>query len=601
MTLYSDTVAYSRDDIDTIREKTDLVELAAEVTKVRRSGRSTMAVCPFHSEKTPSLSIDSARGLYHCFGCGKSGDVYRWVQETQGLDFTGAVEFLARRAGVTLRVDPEAAKRRSQRESLIDATAAAVDFYTERLKSAPDAGTARSYLRSRGYDGDVVDKFSLGYSPDEWEALVGHLRDLGIRDDSMVKAGLASRSRRNTLVDRFRGRVMFPIFDVRGDAVGFGARILEGDGPKYLNSSESPIYHKSRLLYGLNWAKSDIVRADTSVVVEGYTDVIAMHLGGMPIAVATCGTALGEDHLDLLRRFSERVVFAFDADEAGAGAALRSFDRSVPGDLDLRVATLPEGKDPADVVADGNTDELRTAVDASVPLLQFRIDSELAKFDLSEPEARARAVRGAAAVIALHPDPVTRHEYAVMVTRRTGVDVPYVEQAMRMAKRTLSKDQGVASSPSDEDVQGQAPLRSPLYRTELELIRVMLANDARLADVEIDADLFVSDETAVLYRRILDIAAGVRPGDLLELGAAIGSDDSAEAREMRELALVERPLADPAELVARLEIGKIDAEIDVLRRNLQIVDEDADAEGHSELWRRLIALEQEKRNRRSDR
>jgi len=155
---------------------------------------------------------------------------------------------------------------------------------------------------------------------------------------------------------------MFPIFDVRGDAVGFGARVLEGDGPKYLNSSESPIYHKSRLLYGLNWAKSDIVRADTSVVVEGYTDVIAMHLAGMPIAVATCGTALGEDHLDLLRRFSERVVFAFDADEAGAGAAIRGFDRSVPGDLDLRVAVLPDGKDPADVVADGDMERLRGAI-----------------------------------------------------------------------------------------------------------------------------------------------------------------------------------------------------------------------------------------------
>jgi len=600
VTLYSHTVAYSRDDIDTIREKTDLVELAAEVTKVRRSGRSTMAVCPFHSEKTPSLSIDSARGLYHCFGCGKSGDVYRWVQETQGLDFTGAVEFLARRAGVTLRVDPEAAKRRSQRESLVEATAAAVAFYTERLKSAPDAGTARSYLRSRGYDGEVVDKFSLGYSPDEWEALVGHLRDLGVRDDIMIKAGLASRSKRKTLIDRFRGRVMFPIFDVRGDAVGFGARILEGDGPKYLNSSESPIYHKSRLLYGLNWAKSDIVRADTSVVVEGYTDVIAMHLADMPIAVATCGTALGEDHLDLLRRFSERVVFAFDADEAGAGAALRGFDRSVPGDLDLRVATLPEGKDPADVVADGDVEKLRAAVTASVPLLQFRIDSELAKFDLAEPEARARAVRGAAAVIALHPDPVTRHEYAVMVTRRTGVDVPYVEQAMRMAKRTPSRDRDVAPPP-DEDVQGPAPSRSPLYRTELELIRVMLANDARLADLEIDPDLFASDETAAMYRRVVDIAAGARPGDLLELGAAIGSDDSAEAKEMRELALVERPLSNPAELVARLEIGKIDAEIEVLRRDLQAIDKDADAEGYSELWLRLVALEQEKRNRRSDR
>ena len=597
---YRRNVAYSRDDIDTVRDRTDLVELASEITKVKRSGRSTMAVCPFHSEKTPSLSIDGARGLYHCFGCGKSGDVYRWVQETQGLDFAGAVEFLARRAGVTLKIDPEAAKRRSQRESLVEATAAAVSFYTERLKSAPDAGAARSYLRSRGYDGDVVEKFSLGFSPDEWEVLVGHLRDVGIREDVMLKAGLASRSQRGSLIDRFRGRIMFPIFDIRGDAVGLGARILDGDGPKYLNSSESPIYHKSRLLYGLNWAKSDIVRADTSVVVEGYTDVIGMHIAGMPTAVATCGTALGEEHLDLLRRFSERVVFAFDADEAGAGAALRGFDRSVPGDLDLRVAALPEGKDPADVIADGDVDKLREAVDASIPLIQFRIDSELTRFDLTEPEARSRAVRGAAAVIALHPDPVTRHEYAVMVSRKTGVDLPYVEQAMRSSTRSPGRVDGAVEPPPEES-DAPEPIRSPLFRTELELIRVMLANDERLADIEMSPDLLASDETSEMFSRVAEIAVDVPPGELLELGAAIGSDDSTIAARMRELALDERPLSEPAELVARLEVGRIDTEIASVRRKLQLIDRDADTQGYSELWQRLIALERDKRERRSDR
>jgi DNA primase len=442
-------VAYRREDIDAVRDKTDLAELASEVTKVKRSGRSTMAVCPFHSEKTPSLSIDAARGLYHCFGCGKSGDVYRWVQETQGLDFAGAVEFLARRAGFTLTVDPAEAKSRGKRERLVEVTRAAVAFYTERLKTAPDAGAARGYLRSRGYDADVVDTFSLGYSPDGWDNLVNHLRDLGTRDETMIAAGLASRSSRGGLIDRFRGRVMFPIFDVRGDAVGFGARVLDGDGPKYLNSSESAIYHKSRLLYGLNWAKSDIVRQDTAVVVEGYTDVIAMHLAGMPIAVATCGTALGEDHLDLLRRFSERVVFAFDADEAGAGAALRGFDRSVPGDLDLRIALLPDGKDPADVVAAGDADRLRTAIAESEPLLKFRIETELSHYDLDEPEARAKAVRAAASVIALHPDPVTRHEYAVLVSRSTGVELRFVESAMRRGGQPSTGER----PPAEEGVQ----------------------------------------------------------------------------------------------------------------------------------------------------
>ncbi len=590
-------MAYARDDIDAVRDKTDLVELASEITKVRRSGRSTMAVCPFHSEKTPSLSIDGARGLYHCFGCGKSGDVYRWVQETQGLEFAEAVEFLARRAGVTLKVDPEAAKRRTNRERLVEAMEAAVAFYTRRLKAAPDAGPARSYLRGRGYDSDVVDRFSLGYSPTHWDELVRHLREGGVRDDTMITTGLASRSSKGGLIDRFRGRVMFPIFDVRGDAVGFGARVLDGDGPKYLNSSESPIYHKSRLLYGLNWAKSDIVRADTAVVVEGYTDVIAMHLAGMPIAVATCGTALGEDHLDLLRRFSERVVFAFDADEAGVGAALRGFDRSVPGDLDLRVAMLPDGKDPADVVAAGEVERLRLAVEQSQPLLKVRIESELGKYDLTEPEARAKAIRSAAEIIALHPDPVTRHEYAVMVSRDTGVELRYVEAAMR---RRGSDQPGPGATPH-EPMAGTSGRRSVTYRTEAELLRLYLANDPRLADVEVDPELFTDEDMRVAHARVAALIGGLPPGEPPDLGAAIGSEDSAMAELLRTLAMDDRPLADPEDLVAMLDVARIDRQIDGAKQALQQVDRNSDEQTYSELWQRLIALEQHKRDRRGER
>jgi DNA primase len=597
---YRRLVAYARDDIDTVRDKTDLVELASEITKVKRSGRSTMAVCPFHSEKTPSLSIDGARGLYHCFGCGKSGDVYRWVQETQGLDFAGAVEFLARRAGVVLKVDPEAAKRRSNRERLVEATSAAVAFYTERLRSGADAGPARSYLRGRGYDADVVDRFSLGYSPDAWDQLVNHLRESGIGDDTLTASGLASRSSKGSLIDRFRGRVMFPIFDVRGDAVGFGARVLEGDGPKYLNSSESPIYHKSRLLYGLNWAKSDIVRADTSVVVEGYTDVIAMHLAGLPIAVATCGTALGEDHLDLLRRFSERVVFAFDADEAGAGAAIRGFDRSVPGDLDLRVAVLPDGKDPADVVADGDMERLRDAIGESRPLLRFRIETELSRFDLTEPEARAKAVRSAAAIIGLHPDPVTRHEYAVMVSRDTGVELRFVEAAMRQrGPSSLTRE-----VPPDEALPGDpsaAAARSATYRTEAELVRVILANDARLEGLDIDEKLFADGRIREAFVRANALIADLAPGAPPDLGTAIGSEDSPSADLLRTLAMDVRPIADPVDLVNILDVAVIDREISMVRQQLQQVDEITDEQGYSELFQRLIALEHAKRNRRRDR
>jgi DNA primase len=554
-----------------------------------------MAVCPFHSEKTPSMSIDGARGLYHCFGCGKSGDVFKWVQETQAVDFSGALELLARRAGVTLTIDPEAAKRRSQRERLVEATSMAVEFYMDRLKTGSDAGSARSYLRSRGYDGEVVDQFSLGYSPEDWEELVRHLRDRGIRDETMQKAGLASGTRRGGVVDRFRGRIMFPIFDLRGDSVGFGARILDGDGPKYLNTPETAIYHKSRLLYGLNWAKSDIVRRDTSVVVEGYTDVIAMHRADMPVAVATCGTALGEDHLDLLRRFSEKVVLAVDADEAGAGAALRGFERSVPGDLDLRVAVLPQGKDPADVVADGGIEALQIAVAESLPLLQVRIDAELARFDLDEPEARVKAVKAAASAIALHPDGTTRHEYANGVSRMTGVETKFVEQAIRDARRRSSSQSRDATNDPDVTVPVQ---HTASYRTELELLRTMLANDVRLKDVTITGTLFSDPEASEAFPTVQSLLEGLEPGTTPDLGASIGSDESPHAELLRRLALDARPVSDPTELVSNLDVYRIDAEISSIARSLQTVDRDSDEQGYSELLNRLVTLEQQKRMKR---
>ncbi len=581
-------MAYSREDIDRVRERTDLVELASEVTKVKRSGRSVMAVCPFHSEKTPSLSIDPARGLFHCFGCGKSGDVFGWVQETQGLGFSDAVEFLARRAGVTLTQDPEAAKKRDRRERLIDAVGRAVAFYHDRLKTADDAGSARSYLRNRGYDTDVVDRFQLGYSPDAWETLVTHLHDAGVRDEAMVGAGLASRSRRGTLVDRFRNRLMFPIYDVRGDAVGFGARLLGGDGPKYLNSPETPIYHKARLLYGLNWSKSQIVRSDEAVVVEGYTDVIAFHLADMPIAVATCGTAMGEDHLDLLRRFSKRVVLAFDADEAGAGAAERGFERSVPGDLDLRVAVLPEGRDPADLVAEGEVGVLSSAIEEAVPLLQFRIDRELARFTLHEAESRGKAVRAAAALIALHPDSVVRQEYAVLLSRRTGVDLPIVESAIA--------DRGTRPLPIESVDEERL---TGAQRTEREVLRLLLANDRGIRALGPTADLFSVPQHRAAFEIVEGILDGLEPGASPDLGSAIGSDERPEAVLLRSLALQQRPLAEASDVMKRLEQEAVERRIKGLQDELSAVDVENDPQKYSDLLDRIKMLQNERRILRS--
>jgi DNA primase len=583
-------VAYRREDIERVRDATDLVELVSEVTKVKRSGRSVMAVCPFHQEKTASMSIDRARGLYHCFGCGKGGDLFQFVQETQALDFSDAVELLARRAGVTLQRDPEAAKRRDRRQALVDATQKAVEFYVDRLKNGRDAGSARRYLRGRGYDTEVVERFQIGYSPEGGDALVGHLKRAKVPETVAVAAGLAIRARSGRVFDRFRGRIMFPIFDVRGDAVGFGARLLDGDGPKYLNSPETPIYRKSRLLYGLNWAKSDAVRRGVAVVVEGYTDVIALHLAGQPVAVATCGTALGEEHLDLLRRFTEKVVLMFDADEAGAGASIRGFERSVPGDLDLRVAMLPEGKDPADVVAAGETEALVTAIDDSVPLLQFRIERELDQYDLSEPEARGRAVRAAARFIGRHPDSVTRHEYAVFVARRTGVELSVVTGAMGDSRRAPADAEPPPAEPPPEPTR---PLTGG-EKAERELLRLLLANHDGVGDLDVSG-LFTRADHRAAYEVLKPALDGLEPGDVPDLGALLGDDDSDVAVMLRGLAFLDRPLPEPDEVVKRVQVAALDRRIQELERVVESTA--ADSEAYSTAYAELIALQRERRER----
>jgi len=579
-------MAYRRDDIERVRDATDLVDLVAELTKVRRSGRSVMAVCPFHQEKTPSMSIDAARGLYHCFGCGKGGDLFQFIQETQGLDFSDAVELLARRSGITLHRDPDAAKRRDRRQALVDATGQAVEFYNERLKSGRDAGSARSYLRGRGYESDVVDRFQIGFSPEAGDALVGHLRRSKVPEEVAVAAGLAIRARTGRVFDRFRGRLMFPIFDVRDAAVGFGARLLDGEGPKYLNSPETPIYHKSRLLYGLNWAKSDVVRADTSVVVEGYTDVIAFHLAGNPLAVATCGTALGEEHLDLLRRFSQRVILMFDSDEAGAGASARGFERSVPGDLDLRVAELPAGKDPADVVAAGDIAALTRAIDGSVPLLQFRIDRELSRFDLGEPEARGRAVRAAAELIGRHPDSVARHEYAVFVARRTGVDLEVVISAMGGPRRP-------AEEPRSRETERTRSLTGA-EKAERELLRLLLANDSGVRDVDFTG-LFTRSDHQAAFELIASTVGSLAPGEQPELGSLLGDDDSDVAIMLRGLAFLDRPLPEAEEIVRKVQVEALDRRINDLERVVESAA--AESEDYSSAYAELIALQRERRER----
>jgi len=481
------------EDVARVREATNMVAVVSEHVGLKRVGRRYQGLCPFHSEKTPSFSVNPELGLYHCFGCGEGGDAIRFIREVEHLDFVTAVERLAAKAGIALRYDDAATTRdRQRRDRLVEATAAAVDFYHRLLLDDAGAGVARKYLRSRGFDGDVARAFSIGWSPDQYDALSVHLqRDKKFARQDVVDAGLAFVNRVNKLQDFFRGRVMFPIFDVRGDPVAFGGRALEG-GPKYKNSPESPIYQKSRVLYGLNWAKPAIVARSEAVICEGYTDVIAFFGAGVPRAVATCGTALAEDHVRVLRNFAPNLVLAYDADDAGQNAALRIYQWEASYEIHLSVADLPPGQDPADV---GLADPTRLAasVEGARPFLQFRLERLLRSADLSSVEGRAAAANAAVALIAEHPDDLVRDQYLMQLADRVAIDVDRLRRATvdvggSRRDRPDRRDGSSNRRPGDEaPARRQPPQRD---RSEVEALRVAVHEPALVAD-RLDGALFV--------------------------------------------------------------------------------------------------------------
>src|SRR5712692_3095262 len=401
------------EDVVRVRETTDLVAVAGEHVALKRVGQRWMGLCPFHQEKTPSFSINPALGLYFCFGCQKSGDAITFVREVEHLDFVEAVERLAQRAGITLRYDDRrTGQDRSRKTRLAEAVGAAIDFYHRRLIEAPDGGAARKYLRSRGFDGDAARRFQLGWAPDDWDTLSRHLHQRGFAREDIDGAGLAFVNRTNRLQDQFRARLMFPIYDARGEPAGFGGRTLGDDQPKYKNSPETPIYQKSRLLYGLNWAKGEIVARGDVVICEGYTDVMGLALAGAPNAVATCGTALADEHFQVLKNLARRVTLAYDADAAGQGAAERWYRWEQEYEIQLRVADLPPGQDPGDLWQHDPA-RLLAALEHAEPFLQFRLDRAIAGADLATIEGRARAAARAAAIIGEHPNELVRDQYVM--------------------------------------------------------------------------------------------------------------------------------------------------------------------------------------------
>jgi len=408
------------EDIERVRAATDFVAVAGEHIALKPVGRRWQGLCPFHAEKSPSFSINAEEGLYYCFGCGAGGDVITFVREIEHLEFAEAVERLAARSGIQIRYDTAAvSEERQRRARLVAAMEKAVEWYHERLLSGPDAKGARAYLRSRGYDGDTVRAYRIGWAPEGWDDLC---RALELPADVAKDAGLGFLNKAGRVQDFFRGRVLFPIFDVRGDPVAFGGRRLaEGQGPKYQNSPETPLYSKSRVLYGLNWAKAAVVDANEVVVCEGYTDVIGLAKAGITWGVATCGTALSDEHVRVVKNFARRVVLAYDADAAGQSAAERFYEWERRYELDLAVADLPPGMDPGEL-ATRDPAALAAAVKGAKPFLSFRLERLFLRSDLRTPTGRARVAEAAMTTVREHPSDLVRDQYVMDVAGRTGIE-----------------------------------------------------------------------------------------------------------------------------------------------------------------------------------
>ncbi len=427
------------EDVARVREATDIVAVISEYVQLKRVGRRWQGLCPFHAEKTPSFSVNAEMGVYHCFGCKASGDAITFVREIEHADFPEAVERLAGKAGIALRYTaPGEGADRQKRGKLTEALEQAVEWYHQRLLTSPDAGQARGYLRHRGYDGDVVRQYKLGWAPDDWDALatgLGAGTDGGMPVQVFSDAGLGFRNKSGRVQDSFRARLLFPIFDPSGKPVGFGGRVLPGgEGPKYKNSVDNAVYRKSRILYGLNWAKQDIVNAGEVIVCEGYTDVIGFAQAGIARAVATCGTALTEDHVRVLRRFAPRIVLAFDADSAGQTAAERFSQWEHAFELEVAVADLPPGADPGDL-AQSDPERLAAAVADAVDFMDFRINRVLGEADLSTVKGQVRAGEQAARLVAEHPNPEVRDKYLVEIGDRCSVSSDHLRAVVADFRR----------------------------------------------------------------------------------------------------------------------------------------------------------------------
>ncbi|GGR88964.1 DNA primase [Streptomyces humidus] len=553
------------EDVKAVRDAVPIDAVVSEYLQLRNAGGGNLkGLCPFHDEKSPSFQVSPSKGLFHCFGCQEGGDTITFVMKVDHLTFSEAVERLAAQAGITLRYEEggyNPAHQRGERIRLVEAHKAAADWYAEQLAVSPEADTGRIFLAERGFDQAAAVHFGVGYSPQGWDHLTRFLRGKGFTDKEILLSGLAQEGRRGP-IDRFRGRLMWPIRDIGGEVVGFGARKLyeTDNGPKYLNTPDTAIYRKSQVLYGIDLAKKDIAKSSRAVVVEGYTDVMACHLAGVTTAIATCGTAFGGDHIKILRRLlmdngSARVIFTFDGDAAGQKAALRAFEDDQKFAAETYIAIAPDNMDPCDLRLAKGDEAVADLVEPRTPLFEFALRQIVVRYDLDTPAGRAAALDEAAPIVARIKNSGAQHEVAVQLAGMLGIlDTQFVVKRVAQLARWVRDRGGKGPAPAGRGPQpyDAAPrsaaggpalnLRNAVYATERELLKLALQRP-ELVSPAFDAygvDEFTAAPYAAVRQAVMDAGGaewGVKDGPEYLVRVREAAPDDAVRAMVTELAV----------------------------------------------------------------
>ncbi len=583
------------DKIQEVRERIDIVEVVSSYLSLKRSGANHLGLCPFHSEKTPSFNVNGPRQIYHCFGCGVGGDVFSFVMRMEGLSFPEAVRRLAERVGVEIGEEaptPEEERRRTERDRLLRISEVACDFYHRLLLEEPEGAPGRRYLRQRGYQGDMVREFRLGFAPDRWEALSSHLAGKGFdpkwaRDVlGLTRQGKTGRGD----FDLFRKRLLFPIQDSRGQVVAFGGRVLDDSLPKYINSPESPIYHKGRILYGLFQAKEAMRRGGEGIVVEGYFDQLALYRAGIRNVVATCGTALTADHARLLKRYCQRLLLFFDQDAAGRQATFRAMDALVAEGLNANVVELPAGEDPDSFLRRHSVEELQHKLKEARPVLQLFMEETLRNHGDSI-EGKARAAEEVVAKLRQLPSVFERDLYLKELARFTGLDEALLKsRAERKISAPPLRERPAPPGPGGE---GKLPPRREkgaglkaqeylLHLMQVDVVWCRRAAEATPEQLFVDVDCRaiaerliaccengeMTDETA-LYDGLSEAQKGLLSGIIIKDDQALAEqaeqifNDCRKAVEKERLKIRQRELR---ELIRQAEVAGDDEQRAVWQR-----------------------------------